>query len=275
MTRSPAHTLDLDSYFERIGYAGDRDATLPVLIALHQSHATSIPFENLDVLAGKRISIAPADVERKMVHGRRGGYCFEHGTLMMQALRQIGFDVAPLIARIRWQVPADVTTNLGHMRLLVRLGARLFVADTGLGTTTLTEPLALEPNVEQATSLDRRRFLPVGEELLEQVNFGAGWNDICLFRPEEAPLTDFELANWYYCTHPDSAFVRNLVVARPDRDRRYSIFNNEFVIRLAHGRIQRETIKSPARMDVVLGEFFGLENAATASLACEGLKWVS
>jgi N-hydroxyarylamine O-acetyltransferase len=37
----------------------------------------AIPFENLDVLLGLPIDLAPAALEQKLIHGRRGGYCFE------------------------------------------------------------------------------------------------------------------------------------------------------------------------------------------------------
>jgi N-hydroxyarylamine O-acetyltransferase len=270
---APEHAVDLDAYCARIGFLGPREASLPTLRALHHAHATSIPFENLDVLAGRRISLSLGDLERKLVRDRRGGYCFEHGTLMMHALREMGFDVAPVIARIRWQIPEDVVTNLGHMRLLVRLGGRSYIADAGLGSTTLTEPLVLEHYAEQATSLDLRRLIPTGDGLLEQVSFGAGWADICVFNPVMAPLPDFELGNWYYCTHPDSTFIRNLVIARPGEDRRYSILNHEFVIRHLDGRAQRETIRSPERLRTVLKEYFDLEWPDVAALACEGLRW--
>lgn len=271
--RATRHKIDLDAYCERIGYSGCREASLETLRAVHNAHATSIPFENLDVLAGRRISVDAAEVERKLVRDRRGGYCFEHGTLLMDALSQMGFEVIPITARIRWQVPADVVTNLGHMRLLVRLGDRSYVADTGLGATTLPEPLLLEPHIEQPTSLDIRRLVPVGEELLEQVNFGSGWVDICMFRPVGVPAPDFELGNWYHSTHPQSLFVCNLVVALPGADHRRSLFNHEFVTRWVDGRTEREMIGSERRMRAVLNEHFGLNLSHHDHLSCEGLAW--
>ena len=41
--------LDLDAYLERIGYEGPVEPTLEVLDALQLAHATTIPFENLDI----------------------------------------------------------------------------------------------------------------------------------------------------------------------------------------------------------------------------------
>lgn len=68
---------DLDAYFARIAYAGPHEATLARLIAIHEHHARAIPYENLDVLLGRPISLDLAAIERKLVHERSGRYCFE------------------------------------------------------------------------------------------------------------------------------------------------------------------------------------------------------
>ena len=45
MTQPLAETrIDLDAYFERIGYHGERTPTLATLRAIHAQHATMIPF---------------------------------------------------------------------------------------------------------------------------------------------------------------------------------------------------------------------------------------
>ena len=65
-------SLDLDAYFARIGYSGPRTTTYATLAGIHASHAQTIPFENLDILLGRRIAIDLPSIERKLVHDRRG-----------------------------------------------------------------------------------------------------------------------------------------------------------------------------------------------------------
>ena len=67
--------LDLDAYLNRIGHTGPLTADAATLAALHRAHVAAIPFENLDVLLGRGISVALPDVQRKLVEARRGGYC--------------------------------------------------------------------------------------------------------------------------------------------------------------------------------------------------------
>ena len=42
--------IDLDGYFQRIGYTGERRATLDTLRAIHARHPEAIAFENLNPL---------------------------------------------------------------------------------------------------------------------------------------------------------------------------------------------------------------------------------
>ena len=63
-------TIELDRYFERIGYPGPRTPTLNVLHALTAAHSQAIPFENIDVLLGRPIRLEPQALQQKIL--RRG-----------------------------------------------------------------------------------------------------------------------------------------------------------------------------------------------------------
>jgi N-hydroxyarylamine O-acetyltransferase len=90
--------LDFDVYIRRIGLD---PADKPTWQAIHRAHATKIPFENLDSHRGIPISLEQADLERKLVTSRRGGYCFEHNLLLASALEHMGLGVEPMLARVR------------------------------------------------------------------------------------------------------------------------------------------------------------------------------
>ena len=71
----------LVSYFQRIGlhyedYANHKlDSKL--LEKLCFAHNITIPFENLDILAGKPLRLDGASLYEKIIANRRGGLCFE------------------------------------------------------------------------------------------------------------------------------------------------------------------------------------------------------
>ena len=109
----------------------------------------------------------------------RGGYCFEHNRLFQAVLEQLGFRVTPLIARVRWQVPADVRTGLTHMLLRVDLDGRSWFADVAFGSTTQTAPLEFLLNVPQETPHGVFRIAPAGpDEFSLEFQTAKGWSTV-------------------------------------------------------------------------------------------------
>jgi N-hydroxyarylamine O-acetyltransferase len=213
--------LDFPAYLERIGLSADGDVSWP---EIHVAHATSIPFENLDSHRGIPVSLAQEDLERKLVHERRGGYCFEHNLLLASALEHLGLEVEPMLARVRAGVPPGTIRPRGHLVLRVTdaQGER-WHADVGFGLGTPLEPIAFGPGhgASQERSGWSFRFVEDGPELVLQTLGGAGWADVYAFVPEPVPHVDIETSNWFTCTNPGSPFVFGLIAAvnRPDGTR--------------------------------------------------------
>lgn len=252
--------FDLDAYFARIGYAGSRDVTLSVLAALQDRHVQAVPFENIDVLHGKTISLAPDALGAKIVAGRRGGYCFEQNTLFLAALRGLGFEVTPLLARVRRNMPPELRTPLTHMVLRVDLEGRPWLVDVGFGAVGPTAPIALDSFEEQSSPHEPRRLLRLTDgRLMHQAKLGTEWVDIIEFTLEPQGPLDFELGNWFSCTHPNSHFRKNLVVTRVDGPRRRILSNHEYLVREPDGRVaEHALIFSRAEMLGLLDRAFGL-----------------
>jgi N-hydroxyarylamine O-acetyltransferase len=74
--------FDLTAWLDRINYNGARDPTLATLRAVVAAHCATIPYESVDVLLGEPPKLDVDSLQRKMVRGRRGGYCFEQNLLM-------------------------------------------------------------------------------------------------------------------------------------------------------------------------------------------------
>lgn len=267
------HALDLPAYFARIGYTGQREPTLAVLRALQLQHMMAVPTENLDVLRGRPISIDPALLERKLVHERRGGYCFEQNSLFQEVLRSLGFIVTPLLARVRWQVPAGHRTGLTHMVLRVEIAGRSWLVDVGMGGVGATAPLALDTEAEQSTPHELRRLLSKSGVTLHQMRSGAEWLDVYEFTQNEPVPMDFELSNWYSCTHPKAFFVNNLVVTRVESDRRVIVYNCDFTYRYPDGRAETKNIESPEELLALLAEHFDLPFPAGTRFGKPGAAW--
>ncbi len=265
--------MDLDAYFARIGYPGPREPTRATLAGVLLRHVSRIPFENLDVLLGRPICTDEAAVAQKLVHDRRGGYCFEQNHLLLYALRALGFTAEPMIARVRWQVPAETATGQTHMLVRVMLDGRPWLVDAGMGSLSLTAPLEMIEDREQDTPHDRRRLVRRDAHLLQQVFFAGEWQDVNLFRPEPASAVDLELGNWYSHTHPQAHFRNNLMVARTTADGRHTLLNREFTMRQRDGRAVKRELATPDELLAVLAENFDLPFPAGTRFGPPGSPW--
>ena len=208
-------TTLLSRYFDRLGYSGTTEPTLELLRQLHELHPQRIPFENLAPYNDLPVPLTVQALDEKLLQQRRGGYCFEHNTLFQVVLEQLGYEVVPLIARVRWQVPAQIQTGLTHMLLGVRIDGRLWFADVSFGSTTQTAPLALIPDMPQRTPHGYFRVATAaGKGYSLEFQTAKGWREVYQFNVEPAQAVDYELGNWYTSTHPDSLFKRELIVSR-------------------------------------------------------------
>jgi N-hydroxyarylamine O-acetyltransferase len=206
--------LDLEAYLERIGLSARPNAPTE----LHRAHVTSIPFENLDPRRGIPVSLAPEDLERKLVRERRGGYCFEQNLLLKAGLEALGARVEPMLARVRVGSSPGNPRPRTHLVLRVHADGGDWHADVGFGHGTLLEPIPFGPGGPYTQSGWEFRVVEEGPELVLQTAQDGEWIDLYGFVPETVPFVDIETSNWFTCTHPRSPFVTGLIVSaqRPD-----------------------------------------------------------
>jgi N-hydroxyarylamine O-acetyltransferase len=266
-------SLNLDAYFARIGYTGSRTASLATLRALHLLHVGAIPFENLDVLLGRGVRIDLESIERKLVGNRRGGYCFEHNTLFAAVLRELDFTVTSHLGRIRWQKNAGERTPLTHLVLRVSVEGRDWLADVGLGGVGATAPLALDTDLTQTTPHEPRRLVRDGARITHRIQTANTWNDVYEFTLEDPLPIDFEIANWFSCSHPKAHFMNNLVVTRVDGDRRITLFNRELTFREPDGKADRQEVRSPDELLEILRRHFSLHFPPDTRFGPPGAAW--
>lgn len=266
--------IDLDAYFKRIGYWGACAPTLETLDGIVFRHVQSIPFENLDVLLGRPIELDEASLENKLIHQRRGGYCFEQNTLLLGVLTQLGFEVRPLSARVRYQRPRDFTPARTHLFVRVELDGVSRLADVGVGTMSPAKSLKLDERGEQETPHETRRLLRENGLIYHQALLGSQWADICEFTLEEMPVIDRVVANWFTSTHPDSHFRHRLLVARATSDGgRITLLNRELSIRDRSGHSQKQLIGTPEQLVEVLSTHFNFDFSKETRFTCLGLDW--
>jgi N-hydroxyarylamine O-acetyltransferase len=244
--------LDLDAYLERIGHRGPVVPSVDCLNELHLAHVTSIPFENLDILLGRPIRLDLDSLQGKLVRDRRGGYCFEQNALFAAALERIGFGVTRLAARVH-----GGSGGRTHMVLRVEAGGAAWLADVGFGGGSILRPIPLEPGTVVDQFGWRFRLLEDDGGTALEAHRPGGWVDVYAFTLESQRPIDYEIANHYTSTHPDSPFTRTLTVQRTTPGRSW-ILRDRTLLELTPSGETETTIADDELLDL-LGERFELE----------------
>ena len=233
--------MDVTTYLDRIGLTPPDAACLEPLRAMHRAHQATVPFENLGIHLGERVSLAEDDLYDKIVRRRRGGFCYELNGAFAILLEALGYTVARVAAKAygaeRLGPPFD------HLALLVSTvdDAGPWLVDVGFGRHS-TYPLRFATGVDEVGA---EQCDPSGHYTLLETADG----DVDVIRDgkpqyrverRERELADFVPTCWWQQTSPDSHFTRSTVCSRLEGDSgRVSISGRTLIRTDATGRSER------------------------------------
>lgn len=251
--------IDLTTYFERIGFTGSPEPTLDCLSTLVRMHAATIPFEGIDVILGRGVNLAPQTVDDKMLNDHRGGYCFEHTSLMRRALDAIGFDTEQHLARVwvRGDPQTSPAPQATHTSLKVTVDGKPWLVDVGFGGFMPNEPLAWHVDNPQKTDFGTYRLKETRSGHMLESTHENQWSPLYEILDFNWQPADFKVANHYTATHPDSHFRTDLMVALTRPGERITLAGN----RLRHAKTDgshREQILDASTLIEALESEFGL-----------------
>jgi N-hydroxyarylamine O-acetyltransferase len=252
--------LDLGAYLRRIGYDGDTTPGVETLAALHRAHLATVPFENVDIVLGRGISVELEAVQRKLVDARRGGYCYEHGLLFAAALERLGFEVDRLLARVGGDGFRPRART--HMALRVRADGDAWLADVGFGSGLLAPvPFALVGEAHRQGGWEYALAAPgPGSWELRERREGE-WIVRYGFAEERQHPADVVVANHFTSTWPRSPFVTRSVVVRKDEDALRELIDRTLTTTRPDGSSDEQEIGEGELADT-LRDVFGLELSA-------------
>ncbi|THA85397.1 arylamine N-acetyltransferase [Streptomyces sp. A0592] len=253
--------LDLDAYLERIGLreepgaGGELRPDLPTLYAVHRAHTAAITFESLDVLLGRPVALDVKSIEDKLVHGRRGGYCYEQNSLLAAALERIGFEVTGRGARNRTR--GDSLLAVTHAVLVVTVDGEEWLCDAGFGHQGPREPVPLaRPGAEVKQGKWTYRIREEADGVLALCLLrGESWRDLYAFSPQRYHPVDYVVLNHYSSGHPRSSFVGRAIVQRPGDDVRRALVGRELTTLHPDGTTEQRLV-DPAELLAVLDQEF-------------------
>jgi N-hydroxyarylamine O-acetyltransferase len=208
-----AENFQLEPYLKRIGYQGPLEQNAGTLKQLMRAQLFHVAFENLDVQAGKIVSLVPEQIVDKIVGQGRGGYCYEVNGLFAMALQALGFSYKFVACRPMFY---PVRRPKTHMVLLVEADGDEWICDLGFGSYGIRAPIALS-SLEQVQHQDFDQFRLTTENsgaYVVQAMVDGQWLSQFGFEPYASEWVDFMPANYLNSTHPDTIFVQKLLVIK-------------------------------------------------------------
>ena len=247
--------VDVAAYLDRIGYLGPTDPTAENLRALQRAHLFAVPFENLDISLGRKITVQPELILNKIVGHRRGGFCYELNGAFAALLRELGFDVTLLSARVA-RANAGEGPEFDHLTLLVD-AVELWLADVGFGDSFL-EPLRLKRDREQQDPAGTFRLLQDANRWhVHRAEQAANWKPQYSFSLQPRRLEEFTGMCHYHQTSPDSSFTQNRICSRATPEGRITLSEMKLIV-TRNGQREERSLGSEAERSAVLEEEFGI-----------------
>ena len=255
---SEPRLTNLALYLQRLGFDAPPAPTLETLRQLQLRHTGAFPFENLTTLLGEPVLIDLPSIEQKVLHGGRGGYCYELNNLFLALLQTLGFDARGITGRVVMNQPEGTWTARTHRLSLVSLDGVRYITDVGFGGMVPTAPLMLDTEAEQLTPHEPYRIERHADGYTLRANVGGEWRAMYIFDLQRQENIDYTLGNWYVSTHPESPFVKQLMVARTGEGWRRTLNNGSFAIHRMGGESERRQVADAQELIGLLEREFGI-----------------
>ncbi len=252
--------MNAERYLSRIGLPETHlPPTAQTLETLQRAHLRTVPYENLDILAGKPIVLEKEALYEKIVERRRGGYCFELNELFGHLLRALGYGVTDSFGRFL-RGETEIPMRRHHVLLVTCEDGGRFLCDVGVGNGSPTRPV---PLIEGETLIDGQDTYRLRRDdflgwVLEEVYKG-GWRDVYSFTEERQLPIDFVTTSFYCEKSPASPFNKAPMISLRTSDGRKTRDGDEFRIFDASG-VHVAVPETPEETARLMHEWFGLDD---------------
>ncbi|WP_338763170.1 arylamine N-acetyltransferase [Bernardetia sp. ABR2-2B] len=251
--------MKLDNYLRRIDYRQNPQNNLQTLNELHKKHAFAIPFEDLDIYLKKPLVIDINTLYQKIVVEKRGGFCYELNFLFYNLLKQLGFDVQIISARI-YEKNENLGVEFDHLAIIVQLKERWLV-DVGYGNL-FTEPMKIPSKIDNYVYKERDSIYKISQlsesdYILSESKKGYKFKKVYAFDTTPRKIEEFQEQIHFKQYSEESYFVKNRICTIPTEEGRVTLFNNKFIKTKGKEKYEH-TIQSEEEFYQILKEEFDM-----------------
>ena len=251
---------DSASYLKRIGIDTVKKTDIETLNALVLAHQRSVPFENLDIYdAQADIDLGIPALYDKIVHRRRGGYCFELNAAFEALLSSLGYDCYAVEIRVIRNFTCFMP--LSHRGIVVTIDGVRYFCDVGFGGPSPQGAIMLDDPREQQSG-STLFIVGQGEQygmngtMISTVT-DSGREPILMFHEDPVDPVDFLAPNEYQSKNKHSIFIKDRLLNLITETGVITLTGNVLKVH-SHGDVTEKTLDTEDALRDALKEHFGI-----------------
>lgn len=261
-------TLDLQLYLNRLGIKHSLTCNENSLFEIQTHQLKTLAFENLDCLMDKEILLNTAHLQDKIIAGKRGGYCFELNSLLLEGLKIVGYEARPILSRVMYR--GTGINPKTHIFIMVSLNNKKYIVDAGFGGPGIFTPMPFE--LDRIDSQINGQFKieadkEFGYILKKETSEKGVWQNVYAFTEDQVYPADLAMSNFYTSKVPDSHFRHNLIAALFTEQGRLTLLNRRFSTVLNNGHVDIQEIATEQELRQIVTTKFNLKIPSDLSLA--------
>ena len=249
--------MNIQPYLERIKYDGNVTASLEVLSELQVLNLMNVPFENLDIQ--NKIKIDLENLFDKIVTRRRGGFCYELNGLFYKLLKQIGFAVKMVSARVYNNKTKIFSPEFDHMALIVSINEDDYLVDVGFGEFAFY-PIKIEPGKETDDRGGIFRIDIYDDKYLvvQKKNEYGEFMSEYIFSKMARQMKEFYSMCTFHQVSSESHFTKKRICSLPTENGRITLTGNTLKI-TEQGIVEETQLTDEIEVEEVLSGYFGIK----------------
>lgn len=250
--------LNIERYLQRIEVAGQQPPDLTFLKTLHRQHLLHVPFENLDIHWGREILLDYVKLFNKLVHEKRGGFCYELNGLFYALLTQLDFPCYLVEARMP-QPEGVLSPAFEHMCILVQVQSEVYLCDVGFGKGPVY-PLRITSADMQISFNQFYRIKKDGEGgwWLEESDNGLDFEKKYFFSPKRRGIVEFVDRCQYQQRNASSHFRKQKMITQLTPEGRKTLTEKMLIVN-NRGQKQEHYLLNEDDFYIKLDEHFNIK----------------
>ncbi len=248
--------MDIKKYLKKINYVGHVHLTVEVLSNLQKMHLMNVPFENLDI--HNNIKIDLTDLFDKIVIKKRGGFCYELNGLFYELLKEIGFTVKMVSARV-YDGKKDYSPEYDHMALIAKIKDNNYLVDVGFGDFSFYPvKIELDKETSDPAGIFRMETFDENYKVIKKKNTGGVFIPEYIFSEQKRQLEEFYARCNYHQTSNESHFMQKRICSLPVKSGRITLAGDILKI-TENGEVKERKLSNEDEIQQELWNCFGIK----------------